>query len=157
MRKPYRTLLLLTGLSGFLLAAVVAVAQAQEKSSASLWSDPATWPNHKVPVAGDKVTIGKDKDVILDVSPPALGGVSIDGKLSFADDADLELTTEWIMVHGELAIGSEAKPHTHNATITLTDNVKDEDFGGMGGNDRSDRGIMLMGGTLNLHGNRTNS
>jgi cell migration-inducing and hyaluronan-binding protein len=29
---------------------------------------------------------------------------------------------------------------------------------GMGGtNDRSDRGIMMMGGTLNLHGNRTNS
>src|SRR6202158_3678340 len=29
---------------------------------------------------------------------------------------------------------------------------------GVGGtNDRSDRGIMMMGGTLNLHGNRTNS
>ena len=82
----------------------------RKNPSASLWSDPATWPNHKVPVAGDKVTIGRDKEVILDVSPPALGGLSIDGKLSFADDADLELTTEWIMVHGELAIGSEAKP-----------------------------------------------
>ena len=62
------------------------------------------------------------------------------------------------MVHGELEIGTEAKPHTRKATITLTDNVKDEDMSGMGGtNDRSDRGIMLMGGTLNLHGNRTNS
>jgi hypothetical protein len=85
MQKPYRALLLLSGLSGFLLAGVFAVAQAQEKSSASLWSDPATWPNHKVPVAGDKVTIGRDRDVVLDVSPPALGGLSIDGKLSFAD------------------------------------------------------------------------
>ena len=55
-------------------------------------------------------TIGHDKDVILDVSPPALAGLSIDGKLTFADDADLELTTEWIMLHGELAIGSEASP-----------------------------------------------
>jgi len=153
MRKPYRTLLLLTGLSGFLLAGVLAVAQAEEKSSVSLWSDPATWPNHKVPVAGDKVTIGKDKDVVLDVSPPALNGLSIDGKLSFADNTDLELTTEWIMLHGELAIGSEAKPYTHNATITLTDNIKGEDvMGGMG-----DRGIMLSGGTLNLHGDRTNT
>src|SRR6202162_3047781 len=61
------------------------------------------------------------------------------------------------MVHGEVEIGTEAKPHTHQATITLTDNFKDEDFGGLGGNDRSDRGIMLMGGTLNLHGDRTNS
>ena len=100
-----------------------------------------------MPVAGDKVTIGRDKDVILDVSPPALGGLTINGKLSFADDADLELTTEWIMLHGELAIGTEAKPHTRKATITLTDNVKGEEMMGMG-----DRGIMLSGGTLNLHG-----
>jgi cell migration-inducing and hyaluronan-binding protein len=36
--------------------------------------------------------------------------------------------------------------------------VKDEDMSGVGGtSDRSDRGIMLMGGTLSLHGNRTNS
>ena len=63
-----------------------------------------------MPVAGDKVTIGRDRDVILDVSPPALGGLSIDGKLTFANNADLELTTEWIMLHGELAIGSEASP-----------------------------------------------
>ena len=37
-----------------------------------------------------------------------------------ADTADLELTTEWIMLHGELEIGTEAKPHTRKATITLT-------------------------------------
>src|ERR1700724_780670 len=61
------------------------------------------------------------------------------------------------MLHGELEIGTEAKPHTHQATITLTDNIKDEDFGGLSGNDRSDRGIMLMGGTLNLHGTEKNS
>src|SRR6185436_8611376 len=101
----------------------------------------------KVPVAGDKVTIEKGKDVVLDVSPPALGSLTIEGKLSFADTKDLELTTEWIMLHGELEIGTEAKPHTRNATITLTNNVKDENVMEMG-----DRGIMLMGGTLNLHG-----
>ncbi len=62
------------------------------------------------------------------------------------------------MLHGELEIGTEARPHTRKATITLTNNVKDEDIGGMGGaNERVDRGIVLMGGTLNLHGNRTNS
>src|SRR5438552_15128575 len=96
-------------------------------------------------------------DVVLDGTPPALHGLTINGKLSFADNKDLELSTEWIMVHGELEIGTEAKPHTHQATITLTDTFKDEDFGGMGGNDRSDRGIMLMGGTLNLHGTEKNT
>ena len=37
------------------------------------------------------------------------------------------------MLHGELEIGTEARPHTRKATITLTNNVKDEDIGGMGG------------------------
>ena len=87
-----------------------------------------------------------------------MGSLTIDGKLSFANNRDLELTTEWILLHGELEIGTEARPHTRKATITFTNNVKDEDIGGMGGaNDRSDRGIMLMGGTLNLHGDRTNT
>src|SRR5438094_1761962 len=161
MRKQYRLFLLLSLVPAFLFGSVSAVVQAQNAGTPAVkqsrWSDPATWPGRKVPVAGDKVTIEKGKDVILDVSPPALNGLTIEGKLSFADNKDLELTTEWIMVHGELEIGTEAKPHTHQATITLTDNVKGEDFGGMGGNDRSDRGIMLMGGTLNLHGDRQNT
>ena len=132
---------------GFLLgAAHGALAQG------ALWSDPDTWPGNSVPAAGDKVVIASGQDVILDVSPPALNGLTINGKLSFADEADLELTTEWIMVFGELAIGTEARPHTHKATITLTDNMEGEQLMGMG-----DRGIMMSGGTLNLHGNRTNA
>jgi hypothetical protein len=160
--KRHRSFLLALLLPGFLVVSAFAVLQAQEgKSTAAKqarWSDPATWPDRKVPVAGDKVTIAKEKDVILDVSPPALNGLSIDGKLSFADDKDLELTTEWVMLHGELEIGTEAKPHTRKATITLTDNVKGEDISGsVGTTDRVDRGIMLMGGTLNLHGDRKNT
>ncbi|MDR2215750.1 MAG: G8 domain-containing protein [Nevskiaceae bacterium] len=149
MTKHNRSFLVKSLLPALLLAGVSAAAQSQE----ARWSDPNTWPNRKVPVAGDKVTIGRDKQVVLDVSPPALAGLSIDGKLTFSNDADLELTTEWIMLHGELAIGTEAAPHTRKATITLTDNVKDEDvMAGMG-----DRGIMMSGGTLNLHGNTTNA
>jgi cell migration-inducing and hyaluronan-binding protein len=157
MTKKNRWVLLGSLVPAFLLGGVCAVAQAQNAGSPAAaptkWSDPNTWPNRKVPIAGDKVTIGRDKDVILDVSPPALAGLSIDGKLTFANNADLELTTEWIMLHGELAIGSEASPYTRNATITLTNTVKGEDvMGGMG-----DRGIMISGGTLNLHGDRTNT
>jgi cell migration-inducing and hyaluronan-binding protein len=127
MSKKNRSILLGSLVPTFLLSGVFSVVQAQSAGSPAAqptnWSDPDTWPNRKVPVAGDKVTIGRDKDVILDVSPPALGGLSIDGKLTFANNADLELTTEWIMLHGELAIGSEASPHTRNATITFTDTV----------------------------------
>jgi len=158
MRKHYHLLSLFPVL---LVLSGVAVVKAQQRTSstpsAKRWSDAATWPDKKVPGKDAVVTIDRDMNVVLDVTPPALHGLTINGKLSFADDKDLELTAEWIMVHGELEIGTAAKPHTRKATITLTDNFKDEDFGGMGGNDRSDRGIMLMGGTLNLHGNRTNS
>ena len=162
MSKRHRSFLLASLLPAVLLVSLVAAVQAQQGRSASAtqsrWSDPATWPDQRVPRAGEQVTIPAGKDVVLDVSPPALGGLTIDGKLSFADTADLELTTEWVMLHGELEIGTEARPHTRKATITFTNNVKDEDVGGMGGaNDRVDRGILLMGGTLNLHGDRTNT
>src|SRR5271155_1029000 len=160
MRK--RSLLFLSLLvPAFLGLGEYAVLKAQQKTStasAKRWSDAATWPDKKVPAKDAVVTIEKDMNVVVDVSPPPLRSLTINGKLSFADNKDLELSTEWVMVHGELEIGTEARPHTRKATITLTDNVKDEDMSGVGGtNDRSDRGIMLMGGTLNLHGNRTNS
>ncbi len=117
------------------------------------WSDPAAWPGGKVPAAGDAVTIGRDMDVVLDVAPPALRSLTIDGRLSFADTRDVALETEWIYLRrGTLQIGSEAQPFTHKATITLTDNVPDEDINTMG-----DRGILNMGGTLELHGDRTNT
>ncbi len=133
-------------------------AQQQTAAKATKWSDRATWPNRKVPVAGDKVTIDAGKEVVLDVNTPPLNGLTINGKLSFANNKDVELTTEWIMLHGELEIGTEKAPHTRKATITFTNNVKDEDISGVGGTtDRVDRGILLMGGTLNLHGDRTNS
>src|ERR1700678_2057087 len=151
MRKQYRSFLFaLLVPAFFLVSAFDVVAAAQEQGSHAveqeLWSNPATSPDGKVPRAGDAVTIEKGKDVLLDVSPPSLGGLRIEGKLSFSDNADIELTTESIMVHGELEIGTEARPHTRKATITLTENVP--------GNDR---GIMIAGGTLNLHGDRTNS
>ena len=128
MRRQYRSFLFaLLVPAFFLVSAFIVVAAAQEQGSQAvkqeLWSNPATWPDRKVPRAGDTVTIEKGKDVLLDVSPPSLGGLQIEGKLSFSDKADIELTTESIIVHGELEIGTEAKPHTRKATITLTDNV----------------------------------
>ena len=128
--------------------------EASPKTVRSLrWSDPAAWPDGKVPQQGDAVTIGRDMDVLMDVSPPALRSLTVSGKLRFSDDRDLELKTEWIyMPGGELEIGTEARPHTRKATITLTDNVPDENINTMG-----DRGIMILSGTLNLHGDRENS
>src|SRR5678815_4178742 len=165
MKKTHRLLLVALLVSACLLVgAFVVVGGAPQAASSSAaksgrWSDPATWTDKKVPAAGALVTIGQGMDVVLDASTPPLNGLTINGKLSFANNKDVELTTEWVMVHGELEIGTEKAPHTRKATITFTNNVKDEDISGVGGtNDKVDRGIMLMGGTLNLHGeNRTNT
>src|SRR5215213_5085269 len=145
MTKRYRSFLLASLLPAFLLVSAFAVVRAQDGKSASArparWSDPGTWPDRRVPRAGDKVTIAAGKDVVLDVSPPALGSLTIEGKLSFANNADLELTTEWVMLHGELEIGTEASPHTRKATITLTNTVPNEEPM----TDMGDRGIMISG------------
>src|SRR4029434_1912991 len=161
MRKHYLWFLSLP-FAAFILLGGHAVLKAQQASSSAVkggrWSDAATWADKKVPAERAIVNIKQLMDAVLDVNTPPLNGVTINGKLSFANNKDVELTTEWIMVHGELEIGTEKSPHTRKATITFTNNVKDEDISGVGGTtDKVDRGIMLMGGTLNLHGDRQNT
>ena len=137
MRKYYLSLLL----PAFLVLGGYSVVEAQQRTAGGKrWSDAATWPDKKVPAKDAVVTIDREMNVILDVNPAPLHGLTINGKLSFANNKDLELTTEWIMLHGELEIGTETAPHTRNATITLTNNVPGEDIDTMG-----DRGIMIMG------------
>lgn len=126
--------------------------QAQEAVSSGLWSEPSTWSGGAVPQAGAVVTIGAGMNVVLDVSPPGLNGINLNGTLTFADGEELELTTEWILNRGELQIGSESDPYSGKATITLTDNVPGEKINGMG-----DRGILMAPGVLSLHGDRENA
>ena len=155
MRMLFRLLLRALLLPVALVPIATAGAQEVEPARAepSPWSDPASWPDGKVPGAGDAVMIGRDMDIALDISPPALRSLTVDGRLSFADERDIELASEWIYLRrGELEIGTAAQPHTHRATITLTDEFPGEDINTMG-----DRGIIMMGGTLTLHGNRENS
>jgi len=129
-------------------------AQAQGPSAvkSGMWSDSSTWSGGVLPAEGDIVTIGEGMNIVLNVSPPALNGINLNGSLTFADGAELELTTEWILNRGRLEIGTESDPFTGKATITLTDNVKGENINGMG-----DRGILMAPGVLSLHGDRENS
>ena len=114
-----------------------------------LWSNPATWGGTK-PVAGDLVTIDANKHIILDENPPVLSGLTINGKLEFARQ-NVSLTSQWIIVMGELHIGSVAAPFLQKATITLNGTDTNQSIMGMG-----TRGIMVMGGLLELHGNPPN-
>ncbi|MCK6447726.1 MAG: G8 domain-containing protein [Planctomycetes bacterium] len=107
------------------------------------WSDPATWPTGHVPALGECVVIPAGQKIWLDVTPPPLGGVTIDGTLTFAC-ADLELVADRVEVRGELQVGSAAHPFHRRATVTLTD-----DFGCA-----TERRSLVVtdGGTLRLVG-----
>src|SRR2546427_6457512 len=76
------------GLGGY--AALKAQQRASSTASAKRWSDASAWPDKKVPGKDAVVTIDRDMDVVLDVSPPPLRSLTINGKLSFADNKDLE-------------------------------------------------------------------
>jgi len=110
------------------------------------WSDPATWPDRRVPQAGALVVIPAGKGVLLDVSPPPLAGLRVEGRLVF-DRRDLGLTAGWISVTGHLQAGTETEPYLHRGVITLTGSDTGENVEGMGS-----KFLGVVGGTLELHG-----
>lgn len=112
----------------------------------SPWSEPATWGG-RLPRAGDTVIIPPGGRVVLDVSPPPLKGLQVDGMLLF-DDQDLNLSAGHILVHGEFRIGSATQPFLHHAVITLTSGGKADAIPGLGGKALA----AADGGLIELHG-----
>lgn len=108
------------------------------------WSDPATWGG-RLPAAGDTVTIPADRAVLLDVQPPVLRGIQVDGTLAVAD-VDMTIEVDWIVVEGRLAIGTEESPLTRRVDVVLHPREGDEIAGAGFGP------IAVQGGTLDIHG-----
>lgn len=115
-------------------------------SGAPRWSDPATWPNG-VPTDGADVTIDADQTVALDTNTAALGSLTIVGTLTVCRQ-DIDLRSDWVMVHGTLRAGTATQPFTQHLNITLTATDTNESVMGMG-----TRGLLVMGGHLELYGN----
>ena len=114
------------------------------------WSDPATWGG-ALPSKDDQVRIPSGAAVKLDTSPPELAGLQVDGTLSFAEK-NLELKTDWLIVHGTLRIGKETKLFRHRAVITLTGEDRSVNVMDMG-----TKVLGIMGGNLELHGRQVQS
>jgi hypothetical protein len=120
-----------------------------ELGNAVPWSAPATWGG-TVPRAGDAVIIPAGRHVLLDVSPPALKSLLIEGQLTFDPNRDLTLTADWILAEGQnakLTIGSRTSPHPSRAGIVLTGTNPLENVMGMG-----TKFLGVMGGTLEFFG-----
>jgi hypothetical protein len=143
-----------SALAGWMLRSAMACALAACTASAGAagavqrWSDPATWGGSK-PGPGADVVIARGQRVLLDENTAPLAGLTIEGELAFQPDARLELQADYVRVHngGTLRAGTADQPVTGSATITLTAANPDQDIAGMG-----TRGILLMDGTLALHG-----
>jgi G8 domain len=112
----------------------------------SSWSDPATWGG-KLPDASSAVTIPAGKTVTLD-SSVRVATLTVEGTL-IAADRDLELTANWIMLHGQgkLSAGNELQPFTKRLEIQLSGTNPNEKVMGMG-----TKFLGTMGGTLELYG-----
>lgn len=83
------------------------------------WSDSQFWPGGKLPGPMEIVHIGPDQEILLDISPPPLAGIILEGKLTFSNK-DLELISGWISIKGGiLQIGTSASPFNRQGFITL--------------------------------------
>jgi hypothetical protein len=69
-------------------------------STTVFWSDPNIWEKKVLPEAGDNVLIRKGFNVILDVSPPRLNFLTIEGVLLFEDRGPLDLSANYIFIKG---------------------------------------------------------
>lgn len=109
------------------------------------WSDVQTWGGTRLPQEGEVVLIPAHMKVELDVDPPPLGGLIIEGSLRLAE-RDTQLSAAYISVAGSLTAGSASEPFSHRATITLTGQPDASVLG------VSSRGLLLNGGTVALYG-----
>jgi len=117
-----------------------------------LWSSKTTWGGDvkNMPVAGDLVYIKKGQTVVLDMSPPKLDVLVIEGTLEF-DRKDLRLDAHYILVkEGHLIVGTEENPFLEKAVITLHGKPTDTELPMYGA-----KVLACRRCTLDLHGKPT--
>ena len=112
------------------------------------WSDSNTWGGEAPPREGDSVYVPKGQILLVDVSPPPLYSVIVEGVIMWEDEKDMTFDAWFIMVReGQLKIGSPEKPHMHNLTVTLYGDRESKMLPGFG-----NKAIMIHNGQIDIHG-----
>ena len=120
------------------------------------WSDPNTWGGEAPPRAGDSVHVPKGQVLLVDVSPPELYAVIVEGVIMWEDKSRLQVPDlsqqtfdAWfIMVReGQFKIGAPDLPYEGNLTITLHGNRESKQLPGFG-----NKSIMVHNGQIDIHG-----
>ena len=84
------------------------------------WSQVNTWQYDEPPLEGDTVVIPQGQTILMDVSPPTLLVLLVQGVLVWDIQDSLTLDATYIWVNGgTFQIGTEQQPFPYNATITL--------------------------------------
>ncbi len=74
------------------------------------WSDLRTWLHNEPPVEDDLVVIPDGQTVVLDVSPPRLFVLLVQGVLTFGRQ-DLNLDANYILIQGgQFEVGTPSEP-----------------------------------------------
>ena len=92
------------------------------------WSNASIWPNQVLPAEGDNVTIPYEWRLILDVDPPVLNYLHINGILRFDETREASvLQAHYIWVsQGILRAGSDTTPFTSKIDIILHGEKEDD-------------------------------
>ena len=128
----------------------VGFAETSEQTYAYIdrWSSNYTWGGTSPPREGETVFIPKQYIVLLDLSPPPLNLILIEGELIFEDSLDISLQAKYIVVNGGyMQIGTEENPFLHKATITLYGNILDPEIPLYGA-----KVLAVRQGGLDFHG-----
>lgn len=85
------------------------------------WSDIRTWGTDLPPVEGDLVYVPQGMTLLVDQDTPILAGIVVEnGKLIFADEKDMTISTYLITLNGgEFRAGTEDKPYQHKLTFVM--------------------------------------
>lgn len=111
------------------------------------WSSTATWGNNYLPAEGDSILVPKGQTLLVDVSPPVLKLVLIEGTMIF-EDKDINFDSHYILVrNGEIRAGTRDSPFVNKLTITLHGKKQDNALPGMG-----NKFIGIVNGTLKFYG-----
>ena len=132
-----RALLLLVPL----LAGMLGGCGRPDPAPPSLWSDAKTWGG-RVPRRGDDVVVPRGRRIVMDVSPPPLGRLEVEGDLKVADQG-LTLRTETLLVSGRLSVGTQAARLRRPFRLEMdTTRIAQN----------PDAGLMMIIGRLELYG-----
>lgn len=85
------------------------------------WSNTNTWLFDEPPGDGDSVIVPKGQAILVDVSPPELVLVLVEGEMRF-DQTKPNLTFDASYIYilgGKFIVGTEANPYLNDLTITL--------------------------------------